>query len=436
VPGVRGARSAYISVDGTRALVGGSATTASLVDLRTGETLVTVDHGARVTAAALGARGGLLATGGADDRVRIWGADGRPLRVLEGHVGPITAIAFSAHGDTLIATASTDGVARVWWVGTGRPVTVLSGHGNQLTDVSFSPDGAQVATASTDRTARTWKADTGAVLALFAGATETVSGARFDGTGTTLVTSSFDGTAREFDAVVQPALRMVADLGAPVTRVDFVRRGGAIAASTAARSYRIDVSSGAVTPAGKAARPEDVVFGPAGREAAIDGRTVVVSGGGGRTVKLLGHNKPVTSVAFSADGARIVTTSLDHDVRTWDAATGAPLLVVRVHFAVVSDARFSPDGRWIATAGPVTSALVSADTGRLAFYLRGHVGKLTAVAFAPDGRQIATGGVDGTVRLYRCDICGGVDDLVALADSRLARTGRELTDAERERYLG
>jgi WD40 repeat protein len=179
-----------------------------------------------------------------------------------------------------------------------------------------------------------------------------------------------------------------------------------------------------------------VVVGPDGRRAVIDGKTIVVSGGGEKTVRLEGHRHGVTSVAFSDDGTRIVTASVDHDVRTWDARTGAPLRLVRVHFAVVSDARFSPDGRWIATAGPVTSALVDAESGRLVFYLRGHEGKLTAVAFAPDGKQIATGGVDGTVRIYRCEICGSLDDLVALADSRLGRTGRKLSDAERESYLG
>jgi hypothetical protein len=47
-----------------------------------------------------------------------------------------------------------------------------------------------------------------------------------------------------------------------------------------------------------------------------------------------------------------------------------------------------------------------------------------------------TGGVDGTVRTYRCEICGGIDDLVALARERLEATGRELTPAERELYLG
>ena len=46
-----------------------------------------------------------------------------------------------------------------------------------------------------------------------------------------------------------------------------------------------------------------------------------------------------------------------------------------------------------------------------------------------------TGGADGTVRTYGCEICGGVDDLLALAESRLAGTRRELTQDEREHYL-
>jgi hypothetical protein len=54
----------------------------------------------------------------------------------------------------------------------------------------------------------------------------------------------------------------------------------------------------------------------------------------------------------------------------------------------------------------------------------------------PSGRIIVTGGADGTVRTYRCDLCGGVGELVEFADRRLAGTRRELTEAERDRYLG
>ena len=61
---------------------------------------------------------------------------------------------------------------------------------------------------------------------------------------------------------------------------------------------------------------------------------------------------------------------------------------------------------------------------------------MTSVAFDPSGRTIVTGGVDGTVRRYDCEICGGLGGLVELAERRLAATGRELTAEERERYLG
>ena len=140
------------------------------------------------------------------------------------------------------------------------------------------------------------------------------------------------------------------------------------------------------------------------------------------------------SVSFSTDGTSVVTASRDHDARTWDARTGRLLRVLRGHFALVSDARFSPDGRWVVTAGPMTAGLWNATSGRLIYLLRGHEGKLLSVAFSPDSRQIATGGEDGTVRLWPCTICGGIDELVALADARLAGTGRVPNDDERQRY--
>jgi WD40 repeat protein len=228
----------------------------------------------------------------------------------------------------------------------------------------------------------------------------------------------------------------VADLRAPVTTVDFVGAGTALEATAGRRRYRIELPDGPARQVGIAPAPGAVVRGPGGQRAVIDGNTATITFANGSAIRLAGHRDRITSIAFSDDGKRVVTASADHDSRIWETSGGELLHVLRGHFAIVSGARFSPDGRWVVTAGPGTAGLWSATSGRLVAFLQGHEGKLLSVAFAPDGQRLATGGEDGTVRTYRCDICGGIDELIALADERLAKTGRVLTDTERARYLG
>jgi WD40 repeat protein len=177
------------------------------------------------------------------------------------------------------------------------------------------------------------------------------------------------------------------------------------------------------------------VVAPDGTTARIRGVTIVL-GSKGRTTILKGHRDRVTSVSFSADGRLLVTASRDHDARIWDVASGRSRRTLQGHYGVVNDARFSPDGRWVVTAGPRTAGLWDARSGVLVEYLRGHSGKVTSALFDPTGRLIVTGGVDATVRTFVCRICGGLAELSALARSRLADTGRVLTDEERAQYLG
>lgn len=61
--------------------------------------------------------------------------------------------------------------------------------------------------------------------------------------------------------------------------------------------------------------------------------------------------------------------------------------------------------------------------------------RLRSVAFTPDGRHVLTASLDGTVRTYSCELCGGLDELVTLAQQRLARTTSALTPGQRARYL-
>ena len=155
---------------------------------------------------------------------------------------------------------------------------------------------------------------------------------------------------------------------------------------------------------------------------------------GGRKLILSGHRDRVYSVAFSRFGGLLATASRDHDVRIWNVATGKQVARLQGANTAVQDAQFSPDDRWLITAAS-KAGLWDVRERELVLRLAGHEGTATSVTFDPTGAIIYTGGIDGTVRRYACRICGGIDDLLALADSRLAGTHRVISEEETDQYL-
>jgi WD40 repeat protein len=134
----------------------------------------------------------------------------------------------------------------------------------------------------------------------------------------------------------------------------------------------------------------------------------------------------VTSVAVSPDGKILLTAGRDGEARTWSVATLKLIHSMRWHGGPLAGAAFSPDGRWIVTAGPTSAGVGPVSTGRRVLLLQAGVKEpLVGAAFAgTDGRTIVAAGRDGSIRQFRCDICGDLDDLISLAKRRLKRSAR------------
>ncbi|SOD65683.1 WD40 repeat [Streptomyces zhaozhouensis] len=113
-----------------------------------------------------------------------------------------------------------------------------------------------------------------------------------------------------------------------------------------------------------------------------------------------GQDGPLSSVALSPDGATLASAGVD-SVWLWDTATGE----ARHTLAVDERERgyqvaFSPDGGTLATAGDGTVRLWDVATGRNRETLAGPEGQAASAAFAPDGGTLATANwADGDVRL-------------------------------------
>ena len=432
--------SAAFSPDGTQAVTASTDAIARVWDVQQGELVATLSgHTGFLTDAEFSPDGEKILTASADKSAGIWDAASGSLEAsLLGHRDAVTSAGFSPDG-RFILTESADGTARIWSSSTEQRLQTLAVQEPPLRTLAVAPDGRTLAAAGDPGVAVIRRIDNGAVVSrlVHSGPIDAVA---FSPDGSLLAAAGAGGTQLwNLDTgTVAHELTQTA----PATGAAFSPDGSLVAIGGPGRIAQLwEVASGKVVRELRAdgGPVEDVAYSPDGSRVATaskDGAARIWDAGNGALLDTLrGHHDAVTSVSFNPDGSRLLTTSVDHDARVWDVESGKLVELLRAHFAIVSDASFSPDGRWIVTAGPGTAGLFDAASGELVFFLHGHDGILTSAAFTPDGQQIVTAGVDGTIRLYTCEICGSTDDLIALAEAKAERVGRTLTPAERRTFL-
>ncbi len=169
---------------------------------RTGEHLENfIYHIDNVRTVVFSPDGKYLASGGYDSKLRLWEANtGNHIATLRGG-GP--AVAFSPDGKLIASEYGGDGIIGtigLWDVHTGELRHVLSKYHSPLTCIAFSPDGKTLVGASRDSEIVFWDIPTlQRRFSITTQHTEAVSSVSFSPDGETLASGSFDQTLRLWD---------------------------------------------------------------------------------------------------------------------------------------------------------------------------------------------------------------------------------------------
>lgn len=198
----------------------------------------------------------------------------------------------------------------------GKVIQSYTGHTASPYSIRSSKNGKYLVTASNDSTAIIWEIESGKLLHRLTGHDHTVTYAAFSPGGDKIVTASWDSTSKIWDTQSGNLLNTLA--------------------------WKKDNS--AATQACFSNSGDTVVIGYANGELALWQTNT------GKFIKKLeGHFSSVSTIVFSKDGKKILSSSTDKSVILWDVASTLNLVQFD-HSMDVSSAYFSLDEKFIYTS--------------------------------------------------------------------------------------
>ncbi len=352
---------------------------------------------AAADAVAISGDGKWLAAGAADNRIYFWNAaDGTPAGILGAQSKPFTSLAFNTNGQQIVS-ASTDGTAKVWQLPLIPPKPFA--HPDVVTSAVVSADGTTVVTGCADMQVRLWNLANGQPKAI--AASGPVLAVARSGTGAQVAAACADKTVTVWTAADGKEVKKFT-LPAVANALAFTPDDKIVAAALADNSiHLLDVPAGkdVKTISGHTGPVTAVLVTPAG---------LLVSGSADKSVQVwdqsgtsrlkMNHGGPVTALALSKDGTRLLSGGSDKVVKVWNVADGKAGESVTTP-AEVKGLAWHPDGLRFAVAGADTQVRVHGVDGSLYEFFT-HDGPTTAVAYVGDGKKLISTSADKSARLW------------------------------------
>ena len=122
------------------------------------------------------------------------------------------------------------------------------------------------------------------------------------------------------------------------------------------------------------------------------------------------HYRLVLTLAWSPDGAYLVSSTTNSSIHIWDVTTGSHMFTHRdlsKTYTWTSSLAWSPDGEYLAYGSDDQAVRVwQVEKGtslnlKQKFAYRNHVNWVNAVGWSPDGMRIASGSNDKTVHIWQ-----------------------------------